>query len=138
MLYRVERNPYYVWYTIALEKTKGFSRPDWVSDYLERVAVKIASMANHPPGKVGIALTEALEFKAEGAPSNPFKAAQKARSDLRLALEVYCRMQWGDKEYIAIENTAKKNGVPEAKARRAFKAWGSRIDKYAKLSDTTK
>lgn len=95
-------------------------------------------MADRPPGKVGNALTEALEFKAEGAPSKPFKAAQKARSDLRLALEAHCRTQMGDKEYIAIEDTAENNGVPESRARRAFKAWESRIAQYAKLSDTMK
>jgi len=135
MLYKSEQNPVYVWEAIANAQLFSISLPEWVLDYLAQASINIMALTESPPTRIGPALTIALGFKDEDAPYNPFGNAQKIANGLRLAVEVQILIRNGDKEYIAIEETAKAQETSKGTVRRAYEDWQERFKRHYAMFD---
>lgn len=135
MLYRSEQNPVYVLEAIAQASLTESALPTWVLDYLAQVSVEIMALRESPPTRKGPALTNALGFTNKDAPRSAFKNAQKIAHEFRLAAAVHIRICDGDKEYFAIEETAKAQETPISTVRRAYKGWHARIERHEELLD---
>ena len=135
MLYRSEQNPVYVWEAIVQASLMGGALPTWVLDYLAQASIEIMALCESPPTRIGPALSTALGFTNEDAPRNAFKNAQKIAHEFRLAAAVHIRICDGDKEYLAIEETAKAQETPISTVRRAYKGWKARFKSHMELLD---
>jgi hypothetical protein len=119
--YEISKNPLLAWRVYRVCRQVGLPPPNWVFEYLDRVAANLGQLEEKTFSKPAAKVAEALEMKAPGKTGrgNMFSV----EGDLawtKLAVPVYHYLQQGGQETFAFLVVAEECGMSESTVRRAW------------------
>jgi hypothetical protein len=135
--YRDRGNPAFVWAARQIARDLLWNLPrdapglQWIEAYIDTVTERMAGLVSAPPSKeLNNHIAEALGFDPHPGPGqgSALSDAQRVIRDVRLAGEVAALLPHvGDKEWLAVEDVMKRNGLGRTTVWDAFRKYGPEL-----------